>query len=102
MIYIQEEPFVCEEAKGPVEANPFDDSKQVPIAILNGKVVNDDEITEMDILIDGGKIVQVGKDLELPSDTHTLDAADKYILPGINIQKIKQKSFINLFQNVIL
>ena len=76
-IYVKEEPFVCEEAKGPVEANPFDDSKQVPIAILNGKVVNDDEITEMDILIDGGKIVQVGKDLELPSDTHTLDAADK-------------------------
>ena len=46
--------------------------------------MNDDEITEMDILIDGGKIVQVGKDLELPSDTHTLDAADKYILPGIH------------------
>ena len=34
------------------------------------------------MLIENGKIVQVGKELELPSDVHKIDATDKYILPG--------------------
>jgi len=79
---VKEEPFECVDAKAPAEAVPFDDSKPVPIAIMNGKVVNDDDIIEADVLVQNGKISLVGKELELPSDTHIIDATDKFVMPG--------------------
>ena len=37
----------------------------------------------LDVLIDGGKIVCVGKDLEAPADAEVIDAAGKYLVPGL-------------------
>ena len=37
----------------------------------------------LDVLIDGEKIVCVGKDLEAPADAEVIDAAGKYLVPGL-------------------
>ena len=37
----------------------------------------------LDVLIDGEKIACVGKDLEAPADAEVIDAAGKYLVPGL-------------------
>ena len=64
------------------EAIPFFDHQDGKILIKGGTVVNDDGQEEADVLIDGGKIVEVGKDLEIPSDAKVLKAEGKFVIPG--------------------
>ena len=45
-------------------------------------MVNEDGQEEADVLIDGGKIIEVGKDLEIPSDAKVLKAEGKFVIPG--------------------
>ena len=68
-----------------VETNtaiPFFDHQDGKILIQGGTVVNDDGQEETDVLIDGGKIVEVGKDLEIPADGKVLKATGKFVVPG--------------------
>ncbi|EPD78146.1 dihydroorotase [Atopobium sp. oral taxon 199] len=37
----------------------------------------------MDVLVDGEKIVKVGKDLAASKDVHVIDATGKYLVPGL-------------------
>ena len=39
----------------------------------------------LDVLIDGEKIACVGKDLEAPADAEVIDAAGKYLVPGLDM-----------------
>ena len=50
--------------------------------IRGGTVVNADQSQRADVVIDGGKIVAVGADLEMPSGAEVLDAGGGYVLPG--------------------
>jgi dihydroorotase len=51
--------------------------------LLNAKVVNENKIEELDILIELGKIKKIGKDLgHLPAD-EIIDLKGKYLIPGI-------------------
>ncbi len=50
--------------------------------IQGGTVVNADQSQRADVLIDGGKIVAVGADLEAPTDAEIFDAGGGYVLPG--------------------
>lgn len=52
------------------------------ILIKNGKLVNEGNIFESDILIDGDIIKRVAKDIS-EADATVIDAAGKFILPGI-------------------
>ena len=63
-------------------AIPFFDHQDGKILIKGGTVVNDDGQEEADVLIEGGKIVEVGKDLEIPSDAKVLKADGKFVIPG--------------------
>ena len=63
-------------------AIPFFDHQDGKILIQGGTIVNDDGQEEADVLIDGGKVVEVGKDLEIPSDGKVLKATGKYVIPG--------------------
>ena len=78
---IEEEDFV-EVVTGENTAIPFFDHQDGKIVIQGGTVVNDDGQEEADILIDGGKILEVGKDLEIPSDAKVLNAEGKFVIPG--------------------
>ena len=55
------------------------------IAIVNGKVltITHGTLEKGVVLMDGGKIVDVGVDLEIPADARVVDAAGKYVLPGL-------------------
>jgi dihydroorotase len=52
------------------------------ILIKNGKVVSDNTIKELDILVENQFIVKIGKDLS-DSNAKIIDATGKHIIPGI-------------------
>jgi dihydropyrimidinase len=54
----------------------------MPILIRGGTVVNHDHSKRADVLVDGGKIVAVGKDLTPPSDAQVIEAGGCYVMPG--------------------
>lgn len=49
------------------------------MVIKNGRVVTENSVIDADILIQDGMIVKIGSGL---SDSETIDAAGKYVLPG--------------------
>ncbi|MHC5201905.1 dihydroorotase [Myroides sp. LJL119] len=51
--------------------------------IKNGKIVNEGEIYQGDILIQDGKISQIGKDLPQQKGIELIDAQGCYIIPGM-------------------
>ncbi|XP_066589603.1 dihydropyrimidinase isoform X1 [Prorops nasuta] len=57
-------------------------SAQNRLLIKNGKVVNEDSITDNDIYIEDGIIRQMGRNLIIPGGTRTIDARGKYVMPG--------------------
>ncbi len=52
------------------------------LLIQGGTVVNADTETRADVLVDEGKIVAVGADLEAPSGVAVIDAGGAYVMPG--------------------
>ncbi|TNN02932.1 hypothetical protein fugu_010419 [Takifugu bimaculatus] len=52
------------------------------ILIKGGKVVNEDCSVLSDVYIRGGKIVEVGPDLRVPSGARVIDATDRLVIPG--------------------
>jgi len=72
---------VKEEAAPALDAVPFADTKDSVIAIINGKLVNSEEILESDILVEGGKITKIEKNLEIPEGAKVIDAQDRFVLP---------------------
>ena len=53
----------------------------MPIIIKSGTLITASETYEADILIEGEKIVSVGKDIDIPG-AQAIDAAGKLVLPG--------------------
>jgi len=54
------------------------------LLIKNGQIVNDDETFKGDILIENGKIKEVGPNITAPADAdvRTIDAEGRYVMPG--------------------
>lgn len=52
------------------------------IIVRGGTVVNADLTQRADVLIDNGKILAVGADLEAPSQAEVIDAGGCYVMPG--------------------
>ena len=53
------------------------------IKILNAQMVNEGTVSERDVLIEGEYISQIGGDLSSIATDITIDAAGKYLLPGV-------------------
>ena len=71
-----------DKAEEEVGATPFFSSESGVILIKGGTVVNCEEITVADVLVEDGKISAVGDDLEIPEGATIIDATDKYVMPG--------------------
>jgi imidazolonepropionase-like amidohydrolase len=56
-----------------------------PLLLKNGNIitVSGDNIAGGDILIQGGKIAKVGKNLAAPSDAEVIDLKGQWVMPGI-------------------
>ena len=53
------------------------------ILILNGKVINENQILEQDIFVKDGKINKIDNDLSSLSADIVIDASGKYVMPGM-------------------
>lgn len=55
------------------------------VLIRNGKVltITNGDLDDTDVLIQGGKITKIGKDLKAPAGIREIDAEGKYVMPGI-------------------
>ena len=53
------------------------------ILILNGSIVNEGKISQQDLLVENGRISQIGSDLQSKNAKETIDASGKLILPGM-------------------
>jgi len=54
----------------------------MPTLIKGGTVVTHELTYRADVLCDGGKIVAIGEDLEIPAGTEIVDAGGQYVMPG--------------------
>ncbi len=78
---VVEEPCVAVEAAN-VKAVPFFTHESGSILIKGGTVVNDNTTEKADVIVEDGKITEVGQDLEVPSGAKVIDATDKFVMPG--------------------
>ena len=55
------------------------------VLIQNGTVltITDGTLEQTDVLIEDGKISRIGKNLRVSDDVKTVDATDKFVMPGI-------------------
>ena len=53
------------------------------ILIKNARIVNENKIIESDLLIDGDLIAQINKNISEDEADRVIDAAGKYLLPGV-------------------
>lgn len=53
------------------------------LLISNARLVNEGEVRDADVLIDGERIARVGSGLLAPNGAEVIDAAGKFLLPGM-------------------
>jgi dihydroorotase len=53
------------------------------LLITNARLVNEGEVREADVLIEGDRIATIGSQIHAQDDTDVIDAAGKYLLPGM-------------------
>jgi len=53
------------------------------LLLSNARLVNEGEIRDADVLIDGERIVKIGASIAAPEGAEVIDVAGKYLLPGM-------------------
>ena len=79
---VKETEFVERNAEEDAEATPFFFSNTGVVFIKGGQVVNCDQMTVADILVEDGKITAVRENLEIPEGATVINAVDKLVFPG--------------------
>ena len=59
------------------------ETNKMKTLILNARIVNENDIKELDLLIENGLITQIEKDLQHIGVDEIIDAENLYLLPGI-------------------
>lgn len=57
--------------------------EQTRLLITNARTINEGEIREQDVLIDGDRIDAIGSGLTAGADAMVIDAAGKFLMPGM-------------------
>jgi len=55
----------------------------VPIRVDGGTLVTPHGRVRAGLAVEGGKIIAIGRESELPGAEHTIDASGRYVLPGL-------------------
>ncbi|TGZ62132.1 hypothetical protein CRM22_007611 [Opisthorchis felineus] len=76
----EETPYIY--ACGHMGDVPNAGKKKQCLHIIGGEIVNSDCIQKADLLIENGKIISIGKKLDVPRGTGTIDASGLLIMPG--------------------
>jgi len=79
---VKESLFVETKAEDEVEATPFFSCETGIVFIKGGQVVNCDEMTVADVLVEDGKIKALGENLDIPEGATVIDATNKLVFPG--------------------
>lgn len=53
------------------------------LLLTNARLINEGEICDADVLIDGERIAQIGSSIAAPEGARVLDVAGKFLLPGM-------------------
>jgi len=53
------------------------------LLLSNARLVNEGEIRDADVLLDGERIVKVAASIAAPEGAEVIDLAGKYLLPGM-------------------
>ena len=53
------------------------------LLISNARLVNEGEIREVDVLVEGARIAKIDAGIAAPEGATVIDAAGKYLLPGL-------------------
>jgi len=53
------------------------------LLLTNARLINEGEISDADVLIDGERIAQIGSSIAAPEGASVLDVAGKFLLPGM-------------------
>ena len=61
----------------------FQDSDLRKLLVSNARLVNEGQIRDADVLIEGDRIARIDSGLSLPAGAELIDAAGKFLLPGM-------------------
>ena len=53
------------------------------LLLRNARLVNEGDIRDVDVLIEGERIASIGNSIVVPEGAKVLDLAGKYLLPGM-------------------
>lgn len=59
------------------------ESRLSKLLILNARLVNEGEVRDADVLIDGDRIVRIDPGIAVPDGADIIDATGKFLLPGM-------------------
>lgn len=66
------------------KVNPRHHPHQVPILLRGGQIWDPEMgISDADVLLDGGLIVGIGKDLKIPNNTRVIEVKGRIVTPGV-------------------
>ena len=53
------------------------------LLLSNARLVNEGEISDVDVLIDGERIEKIASSIAVPDEATVIDLAGKYLMPGM-------------------
>ena len=66
-----------------INGAPFHNARMKRLLIANARLVNEGEVRDVDVLVDGERIARVDSGIAAPDGAEVIDAAGKYLLPGM-------------------
>lgn len=66
-----------------IVTRPFHNTRVNRLLISNARLVNEDEVRDVDVLIEGDRIARIDDQIAAPDGADVIDAAGKFLLPGM-------------------
>lgn len=66
-----------------IDFTPFHNTRVNRLLISNARLVNEGEIRDVDVLVEGDRIARIDGSICAPNGAEVIDASGKYLLPGM-------------------
>lgn len=70
-------------SRGPTEHPTTEDNSLSKLLIKNARLVNEAQVRDVDVLLDGDRIAQIDGNIPAPERVRIVDAAGKWLMPGM-------------------